>query len=167
MAGIPKGKAALETLHINEKKWSKELMDAGWVAFPSILLEKQQAIGLSAVDVNIILHLASYWWTAENKPHPSKSTIAEAIGVTPRTVQRRIAAMEHAGLLRREERRISKEGSKTNLYHFDGLIKEAKPFALEKIAVRNKRKAEDEHRRKKKGRPNLRLVGNASEDDVT
>jgi hypothetical protein len=22
MAGIPKGKAALETLHINEKKWS-------------------------------------------------------------------------------------------------------------------------------------------------
>ncbi len=28
MAGIPKGKAALETLHINEKKWSKELMDA-------------------------------------------------------------------------------------------------------------------------------------------
>jgi predicted transcriptional regulator len=106
-------------------------------------------------------------WTAENKPHPSKSTIAEAIGVTPRTVQRRIAAMEHAGLIQREERRISKEGSKTNLYHFDGLIQEAQPFALEKIAVRTKRKAEDEHRRKKKGRPNLRLVGNAADDDVT
>ena len=49
MAGLPKGKAALETLHINEKKWSKEVMDAGWVAFPSILLEKQQAIGLTRI----------------------------------------------------------------------------------------------------------------------
>jgi hypothetical protein len=59
MAGTPQGQAALETLHINEKKWSEELMDAGWVSFPSILLEKQKALGLSAVDVNILLHLAS------------------------------------------------------------------------------------------------------------
>jgi hypothetical protein len=158
MAGTSQGQAALEALHINEKKWSKELMDAGWVSFPSILLEKQKALGLSAVDVNILLHLASYWWTAENKPHPSKSTLAEAIGVTPRTVQRRIAAMERDGLIRREERRISKQGSKTNLYHFDGLIDAAKGFALEKIELRAQRKAEDANRRKRKGRPNLHIV---------
>jgi len=54
------------------------------------------------------------------------------MGITPRTVQRRIAAMERDGLIRREERRISKQGSKTNLYHFDGLIEAAKNFALEK-----------------------------------
>jgi DNA-binding transcriptional ArsR family regulator len=167
MAAIPQGKAALETLRINEKKWSKELMDAGWVAFPSILLEKQHALGLDPIDVNILLHLATYWWTAENKPHPSKGSIAAAIGVKPRTVQRHIAAMEHAGLILREERRISRQGSKTNLYHFDGLIKEAKPFALEKIEMRDQRRAEDEKRRKKKGRPSLRLVGNSSVDDVT
>jgi hypothetical protein len=165
MAGIPKGKAALEALRTNEKKWSKELMEAGWVAFPSILLEKQQAIGLSPTDVNIILHLASYWWTADNKPYPSKASIAAALGVKPRTVQRRIAAMEHAGLIQREERRTSKNGSDTNRYHLDGLIEAAKPYALEKLAVRKQRKAEDEKRKKKKGRPDLYVVGNASETD--
>jgi predicted transcriptional regulator len=165
MPAIPKEKGALETLRINEKKWSKELMEAGWVSFPSILLEKQQALDLDAVDVNILLHLASYWWTAENKPHPSKRSIAEAIDVTPRTVQRHIAAMESAGLIRREERRISRKGSKTNLYHFDGLIEEAKPFALEKIKMKNQQKAENERRRKKKGHPNLHLVKNSSEDE--
>lgn len=157
MAGIPKEQAARETLKINEQKWSKELMDAGWIAFPSILVEKQQALLLSPLDVNILLHLASYWWTAENKPYPSKKTIADALGVKPRTVQRRIAAMEYAKLIRREERRISKEGSKTNIYHFDGLIAAAKPFAEEKIKIREQRRAEDGERKARK-RPNLRLV---------
>jgi DNA-binding Lrp family transcriptional regulator len=47
-------------------------------------------------------------------------TIAKAIGVTPRSVQRRIAALEAAKLIRREERRISHKGSKTNIYHLRG-----------------------------------------------
>jgi DNA-binding HxlR family transcriptional regulator len=158
-----KQKEALATLRTNEKKWTKPLMDAGWLAFPSIILEKQHALGLTSLDINIILYLATYWWTADNKPRPSKSTIAEAIGVTPRTVQRRIAAMEKAGFIKREERRVSKEGSKPNFYHFDGLIKEATPFANEKIDVKNRRKKEDEIRRTKK-RPTLRLVHNDKDD---
>lgn len=157
MSGLPKDKQAFQERTINEKKWSKELMEAGWTVFPTILLEKQATLGLSPVDVNILLHLVSYWWTAENKPHPSKKTIAAAMGITPRTVQRRIAAMEGAKLIQRQERRISKEGSKTNLYHFDGLIKEAKPFAIEKIKVREQRRAEDEKRKRSK-RPNLHIV---------
>ncbi|CAI8982267.1 Helix-turn-helix domain-containing protein (plasmid) [Methylocaldum szegediense] len=136
------------------------------MAFPSILLEKQKALGLDAIDMNIIMHLASYWWTAENKPHPKKSTIAEAIGVTPRTVQRRIAALEKAGLIRREERRVTKEGSLPNLYHFDGLIKEATPFAMEKIEIRQQRKEEDERRIKRKGRPELKLVKTSTPDEL-
>jgi hypothetical protein len=158
VAGTPKGKVALEALRTNEKKWSKEVMEAGWVAFPSILLEKQQAIGLTPTDVNIILHLVSYWWTAENKPYPSKASIAAAIGVQPRTVQRRIAALEQARLIQREERRTSKNGSDTNRYHLDGLIEALKPYALEKLEIRKLRKAEDEIRRNKKGRPHLRVV---------
>lgn len=159
-----KEKDALKTLRTNEKKWTKPLMDAGWLSFPSIILEKQHALGLTPLDINIILYLATYWWTADNKPRPSKNTIAEAIGVTARTVQRRIAAMEKAGFIKREERRVSKEGSKPNLYHFDGLIKEAMPFALEKIDVKNSRKAEDEKRRTRK-RPALRLIPKSSDRD--
>jgi hypothetical protein len=65
--------------------------------------------------------------------------------------------MEKAGFIKREERRVAKEGSKPNLYHFDGLVKEATPFASEKIDVKSRRKKEDEIRRAKK-RPTLRVV---------
>lgn len=151
-------KDAIETLRTNEKKWTKPLMEAGWLSFPSIILEKQHVLGLTPLDINIILYLATYWWTADNKPRPSKNTIAQAIGVTARTVQRRIAAMEKAGFIQREERRISKEGSKPNLYHFDGLIKEATPFAIEKIDLKNSRKEEDNKRRTSRKRPALHIV---------
>ena len=166
MAGTPQGKQALEALRTNEKKWSPEVMEAGWVALPSIILEKQQAIGLTPTDVNILLHLFSYWWTAENKPYPSKASLAAAIGVEPRTVQRRIAAMERAGLIWREERRTSKNGSDTNRYHFDGLIQAVKRFAQEKTALRNQQKAEKEQWKKKK-RPDIRLVKDASKEDAS
>ena len=120
-------------------------------------------MGLDATDVNILLHLASYWWTKDNKPHPSKKTIAEALCVTPRTVQRRIAAMEKAGFIYREERRIPSKGSRTNRYHFDGLIKAARPFAKEKLEERARREQEDKARPGRKGRPRLRVV--SGEDD--
>ena len=152
-----KKKENLATLRITEKKWTKPLIAAGWLAFPSVILEKQHALGLTALDVNIILYLVTYWWTPDNRPHPSKHTIATAIGVSPRTVQKRIAALEKVRFIRREERRIPKQGSKTNVYHFDGLIKAATPFAIEKIQVINERKKENEERRRRK-RPVLRVV---------
>jgi Helix-turn-helix domain len=155
---------AAEALRVNEKKWSKPLIDAGWTAIPSVILERQKALGLDALDVNILLHLAVYWWTADNKPHPSKKTIAEAVGVEPRTVQRRIADLEAAKLIRREQRRIRGKGSRTNLYHFDGLIAAALPFAKEKLAERAKREAERKSATARRGKPKLRVVN--SDDDV-
>ena len=153
-----KDKEAIKELKVNEKKWSKPLMDAGWTVIPTVIIERQQVLGLDPIDVNILMHLASYWWTHDNKPHPSKKTIAAAIGVHPRTVQKRIANMEKDGLIRREERRTLGQGSKTNLYHFDGLIKEATPFAKEKIEEKARRAAEDKSRVKRKKRPSLTVV---------
>lgn len=144
-------------LRINEQKWSKPLMDAGWTAIPTVIFERQKALGLDALDVNILLHLAAYWWTLDNKPHPSKKTIAAAIDVDPRTVQRRIAAMEKAGFIRRQQRRLPGKGSKTNIYHFDGLIAEALPYAKEKLAER-KRRAEEDTKRVGRRRTTLTAV---------
>lgn len=147
-----KKKEALNTIKTNEKKWGKTLMNAGWTAFPSIILEKQHALGLDALDVNIILYLSTYWWESENLPHPSKKTIAEAIGVDPRTVQRRIAGLEKGGFLRREYRSDKEKGNKSNKYDFEGLIKESEPFAQEKInAVQERQRSEAA--RKKRIRP--------------
>jgi hypothetical protein len=142
----------------NEVKWTPALMRAGWTVIPNIIFERQQALGLDALDINILLHIASYWWDANNKPHPSKVTIAEAIGVDPRTVQRRIAALEAGKLIRREERRTSPAGSKTNVYHLDGLIAAATPYAHEKLQDIAIAKAARAARARKKGPAKLIVV---------
>jgi len=154
----PVAKSPAQSLKTNEAKWSKPLMNAGWITFPSVIVEYQKALGLDALDVNIVLHLANYWWTEDNKPHPSKATIAAAMKVDPRTVQRRIAEMEKGGLIRRQERRIRGKGSLTNLYHLDGLIEEATRFAEEKLEERARRKREDKARSDRKGRAPLKVV---------
>jgi DNA-binding transcriptional regulator YhcF (GntR family) len=153
-------KTAAEALRVNEKKWTKLLMDAGWTCIPSVIIERQQALGLDPIDINILMHLAAHWWTEDNKPYPSKATIAAALGVTPRTVQRRIAAMESAGFVRREERRIAGKGSYTNRYHLDGLIKAAQPYAQEKVEERAERDAARKQAVTRKGKPRLRVVQN-------
>jgi DNA-binding transcriptional ArsR family regulator len=141
---------AFKSLKINEKKWGENLMRSGWTAFPSIILEKQHALGLDALDINIIMYLSTYWWTEDNKPHPSKSMIAEALQVTPRTIQRHIARLEGAGFMRREYRPDPVKGNKSNKYHFDGLIKAVEPFAQEKLADIEERKAIEKVKRSRK-----------------
>ena len=142
-----------QNVKTNEEKWSKLLMKAGWTAFPDVIIENQKALGLDALDVNILLHIAKYWWTEDNRPHPSKATIAADMDVAPRTVQRHIADMEKGGLIRREPRRTSRTGSQTNRYHLDGLIKNAAPFAEEKLKEREQRQKLEKDKRGRKGKP--------------
>ena len=145
-----------ERLRRNEEKWTATLMDAGWTVIPSIVLEKQAALGLDAVDVNILLHLAKHWWYRENPPHPAKSSIAKAMGVDPSTVRKRIARMESEGLIQREARYKHLGGQETNFYHFDGLIRALTPHAEEFIALREKQRTEDQARRhRKRAKPTL------------
>lgn len=140
-----------ESLKRNEEKWSPALMEAGWTVIPSIILEKQQALGLDAVDVNILLQLARHWWFSDRLPYPSKAAIAECMDVDPSTVRRHIAQMERDGLIQREYRYKPKKGGQdTNMYHFTGLIKAATPFAKEALTTREQRKAEDVIRRRRK-----------------
>src|SRR5260370_18470882 len=70
-------------LRINEEKWSKTLMDAGWTALPSIILDKQHALGIDALDLNILLQLAKYWWKRDDLPYPSTETLTGVSGVDP------------------------------------------------------------------------------------
>jgi hypothetical protein len=143
----------------NEEKWSTDLMDAGWTVFPSIILEKQQALGLDAIDVNILMQLARHWWRRDNPPHPSKKAIAACIDVDPSTVRRHIAKMEAVGFIRRESRFSPKMGGGQiqNAYHFTGLIESAKPFAKEYIELRERQRGENAARTRRK-KPNLAVV---------
>lgn len=136
----------VESLNANERKWGKRLLKAKFTIMPNVIFERQLALKLSAVDINILLHLVSYWWTAESKPRPAKATIAEAMKVTPRTVQRHIARLEKLGYIKRERRYIRGQGSQPNAYHFDGLIEKALPLAEEKIKDLQKRARERDDR---------------------
>ena len=145
----------------NEAKWSPELMDAGWTVVPSIILEKQDALGLDPIDVNILLQLARYWWFADKPPCPSKATIAKCLRVSPSTVRRHIAAMESSGFIRRVFRFNEKShGQETNEYRFDGLIQEAKPYAEEASRERDTQRRQRADRRQRK-KPRL-VVSNPS-----
>ena len=154
---IQKQPGSSTDLRTNEKKWTKPLMDAGWTALPSVIIENQKQLGLSPLDLNIVLYLASKWWTAEGKPFPSKSTMAKAMDVHPRTIQKHVAGLEGAGYIRREERRTD-TGSKPNIYHLDGLIKAARPFADEKLTEMKDKAELAKRRQNRRGAPKLRLV---------
>lgn len=139
-----------ENLRRNEEKWTVTLMEAGWTALPSIILEKQHAFGLDAIDVNILLHLARHWWRKEQPPYPSKRTIAQCMGVDISTIRRRIARMEKDGFIQRIYRKDEHYGQQTNMYLFDGLIKKATPYAEESIEERNRQRLERQARRSRK-----------------
>lgn len=157
-------KEAQDRLRRNEKKWTSALMEAGWTVIPSVILERQQALGFDPVDINILLQLARYWWYEDNPPHPSKKAIAECIGRSESTVRRRIAGMEAGGLIKRKYRFDKKYGQRSNEYLFNGLIKEATPYAEELLKEREDRKKEDVSRRKRK-RPKLRVVKGQKDKD--
>jgi len=141
----------------NEKKWTKTLMDAGYTVVPYVILDRQDSLGLSAVEINLITHLANLWWQPQTLPFPSKKMLAKRMGCSQRTVQRAFARLEGLKFIERKKR-YSKTGAQlSNYYELTGLIKEALPYAKEEKARRDQRKAEDAtHGDRKK--PDLRLV---------
>lgn len=157
MAAAKEVKVEEKAQKANEEKWTKPLMNAGWTAIPSVILEKQHALGLDPIDMNIIAHLTIYWWKKGSLPHPSVATIAKAIGVKPRTVQKHIKAMEASGFIKRIERRREGQSNATNLYSLDGLIKAVTPYAIEKNNATAERLKKDSERVASK-KPKLSVV---------
>lgn len=130
--------------------WGRDVVAPGFAALPSIILEKQSALGLEPIDINIIMQIVKHWRQKDNLPFPSKRRIADAIGIHPRTVQRRITSMVNAGFIRRVERRNTMKGTMSTSYDFSGLIKLAVPFANEAMAERRLHEQQTDRRLKRK-----------------
>lgn len=130
-----------------EAKWGKTAIAAGYTALPDVIFKNQKALKLKPLDVLILLHLASYWWKATENPWPAKGTIADAIDVDPRTVQRSIKKMEDLGYIQRILRKAKAGDNLTNEYDLRGLVRAIKKIAEEEIALKAKRAAEDKSRR--------------------
>jgi hypothetical protein len=122
-----------------EVDWGRAVEAAGYTQVPDALIANYRKLGLSALDLCIVLELLRYW----HKGKPcwlSKAEIARVTGVKPRSVQRRITAMHDAELIRREERTHSYGDSDTNLYHLDGLVAALVPYAKKMVKDRNEKR---------------------------
>lgn len=125
-----------------QDRWTDEVLKAGFTIIPSALVIRQRQLGLKAVDVNILLHLISAWWRKESFPRLSKQTIAKRMGIDPSTVQRRVRAMESAGLVKRIRRTGKKKADQTNAYDLTPLVERLKIEALHLLDIRAKRQKE-------------------------
>jgi DNA-binding transcriptional ArsR family regulator len=143
--------AVKSTDKVLEAKWGKPLIANGFTAIPDTIFRNQKALKLKPLDVLILLHLASYWWKPSENPWPAKGTIADALDVDPRTVQRAIKKMEDLGYVRRIERKAKAGDNLTNEYDLRGLVKFTTKLAEEEITRKAKRAAEDKSRRASPG----------------
>lgn len=123
--------------HISDKKWSKPVMKLGFCIIPSILLQAQQRLGLNPTQLVVLLQLVEFWWRDDSKPFPSKQTLSERIGLGPRQIQRHIADLEKAGLVKRIERRAAHRGKLSNEYDLSGLVERLKKIAPDMQAAKD------------------------------
>lgn len=130
------GKATKES----EKKWGKEVMDVGFCIIPSLLLRAQQRLGLDPTQLAVLMQLADYWWNKERLPYPSKQALSDRLGLCPRQVQRYLAELETAGLIKRIERRAAHKGKLSNYYDLSGLVERLKKLEPEFREVREEAK---------------------------
>ena len=122
-----------------DQKWGADVIAAGYTAVPDVLVRYQQRLKLKPLDVNVLLHLLTYWWTSNEFPRPSKATLAVAVGVDPSTIRRCLKRLEKAGYLVRVARH-TKGGSRPNAYNLSGLVAALKPLAAEELEEIRKRK---------------------------
>lgn len=115
----------------SEKKWGKAVMTLGYCIFPSILLQAQGRLGLTAQEMIVLLQLAEHWWKADSQVFPSKETIAERVGLSGKQVQRHIKALELRGLLQRTARYKPGRGQLSNQYDLSGLVAKLKTLEPE------------------------------------
>jgi DNA-binding transcriptional ArsR family regulator len=133
----PKAKASMA---VSEKKWGKLAMRLKFSVIPSLLFRAQRRLGLNPTQLAVLLQLADYWWMPERNPYPTKKALSDRMGLSPRQIQRHIADLETAGLVKRIQR-FDKGQKKSNSYDLSGLVKRLNQLAPEFIEADAKSQA--------------------------
>ena len=141
-----------KAMKASERKWGRAVMGLGFCIVPSLLLRAQQRLKLSPTQLAVLMHLADYWWDVNRKPFPSKKTLGDRLGLSPRQVQRYIADLEEMGFVQRIERRAIHRGKLSNEYDLSGLVARLKELAPEFREVEEEIKS----RRRAVAKPGLR-----------
>lgn len=124
-----------------ERIWGKKVLAHGYAGIPSILIRGQRRLGLNAMQMNILVQLLEYMFDPNRPPFPSKRDLADRLGVSPKTIQTNMAALEKAGFVRREQVKTRFGDYGSNKYHLDGLVEKVKKLEPDFAAERNARQA--------------------------
>lgn len=123
------------------RKWGKKVMEHGFCVVPSLLLRAQGRLGLNSTQLAVLLQLYEHWWDPDKRPHPGKRRLADRLGIGPRQIQRHIADLEQAGLVKRIERRSASGAKQSNTYDLSGLVEKLKALEPEFRQVESDAKA--------------------------
>jgi DNA-binding transcriptional ArsR family regulator len=121
---------------VAEAKWGPALA-AGFQSVPNILVQSHRKLRLDPLDVAILLNLNMHWWTAGDLPYPRASLLAERIGVTKRTVERRLLKMQKAKLIERLPPEY-RGNAIIRRFRMTGLVNELARLAQESLAERGR-----------------------------
>jgi hypothetical protein len=58
------------------------------------LFQAQSSLAIDPVDLVILLNISLHWWGASSLPYPAPSRIAARMGVSRRTIERRLISLE-------------------------------------------------------------------------
>jgi len=128
-----------------ERLWGKNVQQHGYAAIPSIMVRAQHRLGVNTTQFCILVQLLEYWRSPERAPFPTKQQLADRMGVKQSTIKANMAALEQAGLIKREQHKTSAGDWGANTYLLDGLVARIK--ALEPEFAEEKRKREAARRK--------------------
>ena len=125
------------------KRWGSAI-SAGFQIAPNVLLRAQRHLGLDTGDVVILLNLAMHWWAPNVLPYPSPTIIANRMGLSKRTIERRLESLQKRGFLKR----LPAEDGERRRYDLSGMVEKLESAAAVGLAHReySKRRAASESR---------------------
>jgi len=118
-------------------KWGAAL-DAGFQIVPNVLIRAQSKLGLDPLDLAILLNITLHWWDTRDLPYPRTSMIANRVGVSVRTVERRLERMQNDHLLVRHPPERTKDGLAVRRFDLSGLVQRLQKFAQKNLDMRRR-----------------------------
>lgn len=136
---LPTAATPTRSASSHERIWGKPVLSHGYAGIPSILIQAQSRLGVTAMQFNILVQLLDYYRDPGRKPFPSRAELATRMGVKSKTIQNNMRQLEEAGLVRREMRKTAAGDWNSNIYHLDGLIERVRKLEPEFTKARTER----------------------------
>ena len=103
--------------------------ETGFTPVPDVLIRSQAILGLSPIEIVVLLNILMHWWEPGDWPYPRIAAISRRMGTSQRTVQRVVRTLEDKGLLIHERAESIGRGPSIRRFDLSGLV-----FRLQDLA---------------------------------